>query len=542
VLSNADAAFGPPAEADQSDVPVMFVSVNITADAVRNNVLVSSLGRNSITFVGRDEAMSQAFAQGAAGAAVAFSEKLLGDEQPVAQQLEQVRAQGAPEPALPPQVAEGASGVIAVEAPPEQVAAFLNDLANDRENVTAVAVLAESSGAEAGQPENAIAAAATYNRNADKAMEQVTGNWRFEPSGEAGEPVRLERLWHAPAAGAARAGAGSAPGNGAIGRSTEQRLADESEAAPERVAAGGADARSGDADGYSGGFGGGLGARGEGRGGVSSPPPEQAPKKDAALVEEKTPLAAEEPGALVQNADLYSDTARGGTGTVAADREGAPPDPGADALSGVPGLAQSDPSANPADPAVAGKAWIVSPLQVRKVATADDSQAAAQHYYDFGLQAAQSAPSGSTLAPAPGASPGSADLQFRADPPSNEIEDLRLQNTGSDLKDVSRADAPTEFAVTEDRPNAERPAPLEPAAEPSLGSRSRNVTLDEPAAPQQQTAQREEEAQLAKGLAPARPRKPVRVVLFFNVLPAEQQPAGASGPPAALQSPSDAAD
>jgi hypothetical protein len=542
VLSNAEAAFGEPVEVIQTDVPVYFVSVNVTPDAIRNNFVLNSLGRNSISLVNESAGNLPGLSQPMAEAEVALVEEQLAESRerrPVA------------EPAAPGQMPASASGVIAVEAPHEQVAAFLNDIASDRQNVTALAVLAEQSAttAETAPSSTALSAATNYSRNAEDALEQVAGNWRFEPTGEAGKPVRLERVWSAPAV-AAQFAQGNSSALGANGGAVQQRYAQGPPAGAGFAGAGG----------YGGGFGGGAVAEpaaGFGRQGganVQEPAQSELPEENAAPTDEKAPDAAADVQAAARpDPDAFRAEGRGVTNTL--DSQAAQQEPAAAVTYGIEGLASGDDNtrADDADKKLLGRAWIVSPLQVRSTTVADQLQEQAQQHFDFSPFASGFEAGGTPPAPAEGQAAGSTDLQMRDRFGTQELEDLRLQSQDADLRDTEAKDKSAIAETVEqlgDRSDAGRSLALGAATEPPPSSAPAGTsTAGAPTTPQPQPIQREETSRTeffsATRTAPALPQKPVRVVLFFNVLPAELEPAAAAPatnapqPATATDSPSD---
>jgi anti-sigma factor RsiW len=535
VLTGAEAAFGEPVEVIQTDVPVYFVSVNVTPEAARNNFVLNSLGRNSIALVDEAGANLPGLAQPVAEAAVTLREEQLDESR--------TREQRA-EPAAPAQEPASASGVIAVEAPPEQVAAFLNDIASDRQNVTALAVLAEAKAATAETgppPSNTLDAAANYSRNAEDAIEQVAGNWRFETPGEAGKSVRLERVWSAPTVGAQLAQNDFRAFGGANGGERRQRSAE----GPQTGAG------LGGAGGYGGGFGSGAGgvpAAGYGRGGGVADQEAartEVADEDAAPADEKAPApdaAADARAAVQPDADSYRGAGRGVANTLA--EQSPPQEPAAATTFGIGELARGNDDntwADVGDKKLLGRAWIVSPLQVRSVTIGDQSQEQAQQHFNYAPLASE--PAGTPPAQEAGQAPGSTDSQLRDRFDAEEVEGVRLQSRGATRQDLESRETETKDRSVKaetveqlgDRPATERSLTLGAATEqpppgaPAIDSAPQGSAAP---APQSQSAIRKEQAQTelfsAKSAAPATPQKPVRVVLFFNVLPDGTQSAAAS--------------
>jgi hypothetical protein len=205
---------------------------------------------------------------------------------------------------------------------------------------------------------------------------------------------------------------------------------------------------------------------------------------------------------------------------------------------GIEGLARGDDNAwaDGADKKLVGRAWIVSPLQVRSVTIADQAQQQARQHFDYAPIA--SAPAGTSSAPQAGQSAGPTDLQSRDRFGLQDVEDLRLQSEdaylrGTEAKDESVKAETIEQLGDRSDTDAGRTLSLGAATEPPADAPPGTLGLDGGApTPQGQSTARKDEAQAelfsAKAATPATPQRPVRMVLFFNVLPAEPQPATAT--------------
>ena len=199
-----------------------------------------------------------------------------------------------------------------------------------------------------------------------------------------------------------------------------------------------------------------------------------------------------------------------------------------------------------------GKAWIVSPLQFRSMPNADQAQEETEQHFNYAPL--ESEPSGAPTAPAAGLAPGSTDLQSLDRFGAQDVEGVRLQGQDAARHDTNAQDreAREQTFKTEtieqlgDQADTSRALALGAANEPPPGAPASRSVQGGAAPQQQQSASRNEPAQTerfsAKAAAQAPPQRPVRVVLFFNVRPGEQEPAGASTPQPVPLQPSGASD
>lgn len=508
VLSNVEAAFGEPVEQVEPDASVYFVTVNVTPEAVRNNAVANSLGANSIALVSQAEAATPGLA------------KLTFDAEGVTADERLERQRGGQRPSEPDPSAQppaSALGVIAVEALPEQVAGFLNDVSHDPQNFTAVAVLKEASAAaakeETGEPVEDLEEAARYNRNADEAIGQVAGNWRFQPTGQSAEPVRVEWYRYAAPAEGTELALNDTDGVNSLrranGREANRRNAGEPEADV-------------------GGYGGGIGGGGRGRGGFRSRAVVE-PAPDAAAAEAKGLAGGADPQGALSEVEADAEATRGFGRSVAdlPEGEAAPRQRSEDTSlrtkSATDGVTED--FADKSAVVATGKAWLISPLQIRDPAAAEPPQQLAQTAEQFGLAARSPQAGGRSSAPSGGEAQNSrAELLRAGADRAKEVEALRPQS-GVDLKDRS-SDTSRKLG---ERLTEERQAGTEPAAAPPPRAARSAATLGAEA-PRPQAASREAASEnAAKAPAQSNARKPVRVLLFFNVVPAQPQPAAAVG-------------